>query len=48
LACAAFFLGQADEFPRALQRIELLVLPCLAVIVALLYWTVRTVKPGWR
>lgn len=42
LAAASFFLGQAQVFPDALRRIELLALPVIAVLLAMLYWLLRT------
>lgn len=45
LACIAFFLGQADEFQPALRRMDLLLLPCVAVLFALAYWVLRMRRP---
>jgi uncharacterized membrane protein len=41
IAAASFFLGQADNFPRALQIPPLLGLPVLATLVTMVYWLVR-------
>ena len=41
IAAASFFLGQADEFPQALQSPLFTAPPVLAVIVTLLYWLWR-------
>jgi len=41
LACAAFFLGQADEFPLMLQNYKLLSIPVIASLALIPYWIVR-------
>lgn len=41
LAAASFFLGQADELPRALRILPLLALPVLVPLAAMAYWLVR-------
>lgn len=41
LAAMAFFLGQADEFPKALRIPALLALPVLTVLVTMFYWLWR-------
>lgn len=41
VAAGSFFLGQADEFPKALRIPALLGLPVLLVLVAMLYWLWR-------
>lgn len=41
IATASFFLGQADEFPRAVRATGLLSVPVLAVGLTLAYWIVR-------
>jgi uncharacterized membrane protein len=41
IAAASFFLGQADELPKALQIPALLSLPVLLVLVVMLYWLWR-------
>ena len=41
IAALSFFLGQSDEFPRALRIIPLLALPVLAVLVTMGYWLWR-------
>lgn len=47
LACAAFFLGQADEFPRVLQHMGLLMLPVLLSLLAIPYWLLRIWRGRW-
>ena len=42
MSTAAFFLGQAKLFPAALQKIELLIAPVIIVMVAMVYWVVKT------
>ena len=39
IAALSFFLGQSDEFPEPLRIPALLMLPELAVLVAMLYWS---------
>jgi uncharacterized membrane protein len=41
IASGSFFLGQADEFPRALRIRPLLALPVLAVLATMIYWLRR-------
>ncbi len=41
LAAMAFFLGQADEFPRALRIMPVLALPVLAVLATMFAWLWR-------
>ncbi len=41
LAAMAFFLGQADEFPKVLRIPALLALPVLTVLVTMFYWLWR-------
>jgi hypothetical protein len=41
IASGSFFLGQADEFPRALRITPLLALPVLAVLATMIYWLRR-------
>jgi hypothetical protein len=41
LAAMAFFLGQADVFPRPLRSRPLLALPVLAVLATMFYWLWR-------
>jgi hypothetical protein len=41
IAAMSFFLGQADEFPKALRILPIMVGPPLAVLVTLLYWMWR-------
>ena len=41
IAAMSFFLGQADEFPKALRQPALLALPVVAVLVTMLYWLWR-------
>jgi uncharacterized membrane protein len=45
IAAASFFLGQADEFPESLRILPLLAAPVIAVLLAILYFLVRTL---WR
>jgi uncharacterized membrane protein len=46
IATTSFFLGQADEFPRALRETPLPSLPILFVAGALIYWLIRTRRRG--
>ena len=49
VAAMAFFLGQADVFPKALRIPALLALPLLAVLLSMLYWLWRVrIKGGYR
>lgn len=48
IATASFFLGQADEFPATLRNPALLATPVLAVLLLLLYWTVRVRFTSWQ
>lgn len=41
IGAQAFFLGQSDEFPEALQSPVLLMLPVVAVLLAMGYWIWR-------
>ena len=41
IAALSFFLGQADELPRAWRIPQLLVIPPLAVLVTMIYWMWR-------
>lgn len=41
VAAMSFFIGQADEFPKALRIVPLLALPSLAVLVTMVYWLWR-------
>ena len=41
IAALSFFIGQADEFPRAIRIMPLLALPVVAVLVTMLYWLWR-------
>lgn len=41
IAAMSFFLGQADEFPKAIRNPALLAIPPLSVIVTMLYWVCR-------
>ncbi len=47
LACAAFFLGQADEFPAYLQNFALLAVPVIVPLLAIPYWLLRIRRKGW-
>lgn len=47
LASAAFFLGQADEFPRALQHFGILSLPVMLSVLAVPYWLYRIRQGRW-
>lgn len=46
LAAVSFFLGQADEFPQALQIPGLLATPPVAVLVVMVYWLWKVRRPG--
>jgi len=46
MATSSFFLGQMKLFPEPLRKIEILVLPVLAVIALLVFWPVRVLL--WR
>ena len=48
IATASFFLGQADEFPEALQIMPLLCTPVLLVMLLMVYWLVRVLFTQWR
>lgn len=48
IASMSFFLGQADEFPKALRIPPLLALPVLAVLVTMFYWLWRVRRPAVR
>jgi len=41
IAALSFFIGQADEFPKALRTFPLLALPVVAVLVTMVYWLWR-------
>ena len=41
IAAMSFFLGQSDEFPRALRIFPVIGLPPLAVLLAMFYWLWR-------
>ena len=41
IAALSFFIGQSDEFPRAIRIMPLLALPVLAVLMTMLYWLWR-------
>jgi peptidoglycan/LPS O-acetylase OafA/YrhL len=41
IAAMSFFLGQSDEFPKALRVLPVMVGPPLAVLVTMLYWIWR-------
>ena len=41
IAAFSFFLGQADEFPEALQIVPMLLIPPFAVLAAMFYWLWR-------
>ncbi len=41
IAAMSFFLGQADELPKAMRIPALLALPVLAVLVTMIYWMWR-------
>lgn len=47
LASAAFFLGQADEFPKALQHFGLLSLPVMLAVLTIPYWLYRIRQGRW-
>jgi uncharacterized membrane protein len=44
MACAAFFLGQMNQFPEAFQILPLLALPVLISILVIPYWLFRTLR----
>lgn len=44
MANAAFFLGQADEFPEPLRQPVLLALPVLTALALMPYWLVRVLR----
>lgn len=49
VAAMSFFVGQSDEFPRALRIMPLLALPGLVVLVTMLVWLWRVrVRPSLR
>ena len=48
IAAGSFFLGQADEFPEALQIMPLLCTPVLLVMLVMLYWLIRVLFTQWR
>ena len=48
IAAASFFLGQADEFPEALQITPLLCTPVLLIFLLMVYWWVRVLFTRWR
>lgn len=41
IASAAFFLGQQDEFPKAMQGSPIWFAPVLSVLVTMIYWLIR-------
>ena len=41
IAATSFFIGQMDELPAAMQRIEILVIPPIATLVYLAFWSIR-------
>ena len=41
IASLSFFIGQSDEFPKALRIMPLLAMPVLAVLVTMVYWLWR-------
>jgi uncharacterized membrane protein len=41
VAALSFFIGQSDEFPKAIRILPLLALPVLAVLVTMVYWLWR-------
>lgn len=48
MANAAFFLGQADEFPAVLRQPFLLALPVLASLLLIPYWLLRVLRGRGR
>jgi hypothetical protein len=49
IATMAFFLGQANVFPKALRIPALLAVPVLAVLLCMLYWLWRVhIRGGYR
>ena len=46
MANAAFFLGQADEFPDALRQPVLLAVPVIVSLLLIPYWLVRVLRGG--
>jgi len=47
IAAFSFFLGQQDEFPKALQGPHNMI-PPLAVLSAMAFWLVKLRRPGRR
>ncbi|HEY4548553.1 MAG TPA: hypothetical protein VIG90_19305 [Pedomonas sp.] len=45
IACASFFLGQAQVFPEPMRILPLLAAPVLLVLLILIYWLVRVRWP---
>ena len=41
IAATSFFIGQMDELPEAMQRIEFLAIPPIATLLYLAFWSVR-------
>jgi hypothetical protein len=41
IAAMSFFIGQSDEFPKAMRVMPVLALPVLAVLVTMIYWLWR-------
>jgi uncharacterized membrane protein len=48
IAAASFFLGQSDEFPKALRIMPLLCTPVLLVMLLMFYWLARILFTQWR
>jgi uncharacterized membrane protein len=49
VAAMAFFIGQADVFPKAIRNPALLALPLLVVLFCMVYWLWRVrIKGGYR
>lgn len=44
IAAASFFLGQARWFPEPVRRIEYLAIPVVLILLALVYWLVKTLR----
>jgi len=44
IACGSFFLGQAKVIPEPLRIMPLLALPVVVILLAMLYWMVRTLR----
>lgn len=48
MATASFFLGQAKLFPAPVRQSQLLAIPVLLVLLAMIYWLTRTLRTRRR